>query len=281
MTDKDLPPRQTANKGKGLGTWIGFAFITARDALARCLLALKLGPDALTFAGLLFTIAAAVFLALGAGDAHHTFAGFGQAGWRLWAVIFFVLSAASDMLDGAMARIGGKMTKFGAFLDSTIDRYSDALLFGGIGFYYACHQNLTYQVLAMVAMSNALIISYAKARAEDFIGSCKVGFWERGERLAALLIAAAFGAFPAVLWELAIFPFFTALRRVQFTFRAIRTLEKGEQIATDSRGRVTDGCLFDRCRHGTLFYDLVTAAYIAFIVFAPIDNTDLFRQWFS
>ncbi len=281
MTDKDPHPQKTPDKAKGPGTWIALAFITARDALARCLLSLKLGPDTLTAAGLLFTIAAAVFLALGAGDAHHTFAGFGQAGWRLWAVIFFILSAAADMLDGAMARIGGKMTKFGAFLDSTIDRYSDALLFGGIGFYYALHHNLTYQVLAVVAMANALIISYTKARAEDFIPSCKVGFWERGERLAALLIAAACGAFPAVLWELAIFPFFTALRRIQFTFRAIRTLDQEQEIATDSRGQVTDGCFFDRFRHGSFSYDLLTAAYITFIILAPIDNTDVFRRWLS
>ena len=118
MTDKDPHPQKTPDKAKGPGTWIALAFITARDALARCLLSLKLGPDTLTAAGLLFTIAAAVFLALGAGDAHHTFAGFGQAGWRLWAVIFFILSAAADMLDGAMARIGGvgakKLENYGA-----------------------------------------------------------------------------------------------------------------------------------------------------------------------
>ena len=185
------------------------------------------------------------------------------------------------MLDGAMARLGGKATPFGAFLDSIIDRYCDILLFLGIGFYYARFGNLTYQLLATVGMANALLISYTKARAEDFIPSCRIGFWERGERVAALLIASCFGGIPAVLWELAIFPFFTALRRIQFTHRAIRTASQGSELPRDPSGKLTDGSIFDRCRRGSLTYDLVTAAYIAFIVFAPIDNTDLFRQWFS
>ena len=100
-----------------------------------------------------------------------------------------LLCGAADMLDGAMARLGNKVTRFGAFLDSTVDRYCDVLLFLGIGIYYARQGNVTYQVLAMVGMANALLISYTKARSEDFIPSCRVGYWERGERSAALLIA--------------------------------------------------------------------------------------------
>ena len=182
------------------------------------------------------------------------------------------------MLDGAMARLGGKATRFGAFFDSVVDRYSDILLFLGIGFYYARLENLTYQVLAVLAMANALIISYVKARAEDFIPSCRVGYWERGERFAALTIAAFAGGIPAVLWELAIFPFFTGLRRIQFTSRAIRQISQGKNPQQDSSGKPTDGSVFDRCRRGTFIYDLVTAAYIAFIIFGPIGNHDLFRD---
>ncbi|NIA06121.1 MAG: hypothetical protein GWP14_00530 [Actinobacteria bacterium] len=256
-----------------MSKWIGLGFTKSRDRLAKCLLRLGLGPNALTVAGLVFTVAAAVCLVQGAG-AQENF-------WRLWTGVFLVLCGAADMLDGAMARLGGKTTTFGGFLDSVVDRYSDVLLFLGIGIYYGQQGNLTYQVLSTVGMANALIISYAKARAEDFISSCRVGYWERGERSAALTIAVFAGGIPAVLWELAVFPFFTGLRRIQFTRWAIGEISQENKLQPDYSGKPSDGSVFDRCRRGTLVYDIVTGAYIAFIIFAPINNEDLFRSWFS
>ena len=267
----------STNKGgtgrTGLSRWIGLGFAKSRDASAKCLLKLGLGPNALTAAGLVFTAAAAVCLSQGAGAQENS--------WRLWAGVFLVLCGAADMLDGAMARLDGKTTKFGGFLDSVVDRYSDVLLFLGIGIYYGRQGNLTYQVLATVGMANALMISYAKARAEDFISSCRVGYWERGERSAALTIAVFAGGVPAVLWELAIFPFFTGLRRIQYTRRAIRAISGGNELQQDEAGKCSDGSVFDRCRRGTLVYDIVTGVYIALIIFAPINNYDLFRNWLS
>ena len=276
-------PLTNANKRipeeKGLSRWIGLAFTISRDALAKRLLDLGLGPNALTIAGLLFTAAAMVCLAQGAGAEPRTLAGGGQSCWRLWAGVFLLLSGAADMLDGAMARLGGRITGLGAFLDSVVDRYSDIMLFLGIGIYYARGGNLTYQALATVGMANALLISYTKSRAEDFIPSCPVGYWQRGERFAALTIATFAGGIPAVLWQLAVLPFFTGLRRIHFTNRAIRRISKGEELPRDNRGKITDGSVFDRCRRGSLLYDLVTGVYIAFIILAPFDNTDLFGQW--
>lgn len=277
----DTSSKKGKSEGKGLSKWIGLGFTRSQDALAKRLLSLGMGPNTLTMAGLALTAAAAICLAQGAGTEVRNFAGIDQSSWRLWAGIFLLLCGAADMLDGAMARLGGKMTKFGAFLDSVVDRYSDVLLFLGISFYYARLGNLTYQILAIVAMANALVISYTKTRAEDFIPSCRVGYWERGERFAALTIAIFAGGVPAVLWELAIFPFFTGLRRIQFTRRVIHRIDQGADLLRDSSGKPTDGSVFDRCRRGSLLYDLVTGAYIAFIIFAPLDNTDLFRQWLS
>ena len=111
------------NKEKGLSKWIGLAFIVSRDAVAGGLLALGFGPTSVTMAGLCFTAAAAVFLALGAGA--------GPSVWRFWAVLALLFCGAADMLDGAMARLGNKATTFGAFLDSIVDRYCDILLFLG------------------------------------------------------------------------------------------------------------------------------------------------------
>ncbi len=281
MSVAEPPNNKKTVKSKGLSGWIGLAFVVSRDAVARRLLALGIGPTTLTVLGLLFTAAAGVFLALGAGAEPRILTWQGANCWRLWAVLALLLCGAADMLDGAMARLGDKSTRFGAFLDSTVDRYCDILLFLGIGIYYARYGNLTYQVLATVGMANALLISYTKTRAEDFIPSCRVGYWERGERVAGLLIATIFGGIPAVLWELAILPFFTALRRIQFTRRAMGTISQGGELARTPAGKPTDGSLFDRCSRGSLIYDLVTGVYIAFIIFAPIDNTDLFRQWFG
>ena len=269
----DTSADKEASGRTGLSKWIGLGFTKSRDVLAGYLLKLGLGPNSLTAAGLVFTAAATACLARGAGARENS--------WRLWAGVFLVLCGAADMLDGAMARLGGKTTKFGAFLDSVVDRYSDVLLFLGIGFYYARMGNLTYQILAVVGMGNALMISYAKARAEDFISSCRVGYWERGERSAALTIAVFAGGVPAVLWELAIFPFFTGLRRIQYTRWAIREISGGNELQQDDSGKPSDGSVFDRCRRGTFVYDIVTGVYIAFIIFAPINNDDLFRNWLS
>ena len=269
----DTSDNKNSAKRNGLSKWIGLGFTISRDALAKRLLRLGLGPNTLTITGLVLTAAAAVCLAQGAGAK--------QNHWRMWAGGFLLLCGAADMLDGAMARLGGKITKFGGFLDSVVDRYSDVLLFLGIGVYYANQGNLTYQVLATVGMANALIISYAKARAEDLIPSCQVGYWERGERSAALTIATFAGGIPAVLWELAIFPFFTGLRRIRFTRWAIGRIAQGLELPDDSSGKPSDGSVFDRCRRGSLVYDIVTGAYIAFIIFAPINNDDLFRTWFG
>ena len=87
------------------------------------------------------------------------------------------------MLDGQVARRQNRVTAFGAFFDSTLDRYSDMALYMGLLVYYAVNGRLAYVILGAVATAGSVMVSYARARAESLIPTCKVGFMERPERM--------------------------------------------------------------------------------------------------
>ena len=97
------------------------------------------------------------------------------------------LAGFLDMADGQVARRVGRVTAFGAFLDSTLDRYSDLALYMGLVVYYTLIGRTFYMALAAVAMASSFMVSYSRARAESLIPSCKVGFMERPERLVLLI----------------------------------------------------------------------------------------------
>lgn len=264
----------------GIGRAVGSGVSAARDAIARLLVRVGVSPNTLSILGLLITLATAACLVLGAG---HRFAWDldGRDGKSAYLFIAFVLMLAGfacDMLDGAVARIGKKATSFGAFLDSTLDRFSDFALFGGIAIHYAAQQpaNLTFIALALLALVNAYMISYTRARAEDLIPECKVGYWQRGERSAALLIAAAFYSIPAVLVQLGILPLFTALRRIAHTHAVLA----GKEPITDPRtGGFWMKIRLWRWPRMSFGYDVVTIANIAWIIFARIPAKDVLRNW--
>jgi phosphatidylglycerophosphate synthase len=271
----------------GLGRGIGQGFIFARDAVARGLIAIGVSPNALTITGGFFTAAAGVFLAMGAGDRLHGQGlwasllgrldgpGVGLSPWNLWAGACLVLCSATDMLDGAVARLGNAGTVFGGFLDSTLDRFSDFAIFAGIGFYYAWRGNATYTLLAMMSMFNAYAISYARARAESLAPNFKAGYWQRGERIAAVVISVFAYNIPAMLWQQAISPVFTIWRRIKCTRDAI----EGRPIVEDPRrGAWLDRIQPWRWPRMTFPYDLITGANIAWLIFAPIPQWDLIRR---
>ena len=131
-------------------------------------------------------------------------------------------AACGDLLDGPLARISNRVTKFGAFLDSSLDRYSDFFLFGGLALHYA-HQGQTGAfLLVMGALAGAFVTSYAKARAENFIGECKAGFFERAERIAGLALGSLIPPLmPWVLWILFLGANGTAIQCILYTKQAI------------------------------------------------------------
>jgi len=164
-------------------------------------------PNMFTFLGLAVNSWAAVLFALGR---------FRQAA----AVLF--LAGFLDMADGQVARRVGRVTAFGAFLDSTLDRYSDLALYLGLVVYYTLIGRSFYMALAAVAMASSFMVSYSRARAESIIPLCKVGFMERPERLVLLIIGGAFNRMAQVLWVIAAISTITVIHRVFYTWQELR-----------------------------------------------------------
>ena len=117
-----------------------------------------------------------------------------------------------------MARLRGRETKFGAFLDSTMDRYSDMVLYMGVMILYARVDSTPHMILVWVAAFGSFMTSYARARAETLVAQCTVGFLERPERLVLLIAGALTNRMGAALWIIAILANVTALQRVVYTY---------------------------------------------------------------
>ena len=179
------------------------------DGLVRALA--HVSADVLTMTGLALTGVASAFFAASGGLGYAS-----PALLRLGGVIALV-AAVFDMLDGRVARIRGRGTKFGAFLDSTMDRYSDMLLFMGL-YLYARLERTGLMVLVWVAAFGSFMTSYARARAESLIPRCPVGLLERPERIVLIIAGALLNKMVAVLWIVAVLSNITAVQRIVYTY---------------------------------------------------------------
>ena len=143
--------------------------------------------------------------------------------------IFLILSSLGDMLDGPLARATGRSSKFGAFLDSTVDRYADFFIFGGFAIYFASHDKPGWLFITLGIIMGAYITSYAKARAENLITECNTGVFERPERIIALAVA----SFIPFLRPLALLVLFigtnaTAIQRILYTQENLPKQDAGQ-----------------------------------------------------
>lgn len=161
-------------------------------------------PNLLTLLGLAVNTVAAVF--------------FTRGDFRWGAAVIF-LAGFLDIADGQVARKQGRVTAFGAFFDSTLDRYSDMMLYLGLLIYYANIGRFLYVVLAIVAMVSSFMVSYSRARAESIIPLCKVGFMERPERVVLLILGGLFNRMAPVLWTIAVLSTLTVTHRIAYTWR--------------------------------------------------------------
>lgn len=178
-----------------------------KTLLVKGLQAAGSNPNAITLAGLALNIWIAWLFAEGR---------IVLAGWLM------ILSGALDVLDGALANAAGRITRFGGFLDSVVDRYSDLVIWLGIIIFYARIGNLFYLVLSGIALIGTLMISYTRARAENLIPSCKVGFMERPERHITLMLGAIADHLVVAVWILAITTQIDALHRILYTRRQLK-----------------------------------------------------------
>jgi CDP-diacylglycerol--glycerol-3-phosphate 3-phosphatidyltransferase len=172
------------------------------DQIVRVLSFFKINPNILTFTGVVISFWAAWNF------------GFGR---MFRGGLIVILAGLFDMLDGEVARVSRSETRFGAFYDSVIDRYSDIILLQGLMVWYARNQRLGYVVLVGVVFMGAIMTSYARARAESLIPTCKVGFMERPERIVLLIIGALANRMEAVLWILAVLGNWTVISRIFYT----------------------------------------------------------------
>ena len=173
---------------------------------AKFLLRRGVGPDTVTLVGTLGVVVSALAL-YPRGDFF----------WGTVAVTSFIFS---DLLDGTMARLAGRVSKWGGFLDATMDRFGDAAIFGGLAYYFATVRDRPMLVLAMVCLVSGAITSYARAKAESLGYECSVGYVERGERLVVSLVATGLAGLgvpfvqAVALWGLAVGSTATVVQRI-------------------------------------------------------------------
>src|ERR687888_152846 len=201
------------------------------DAMVRWLAYGHISPNLLTVIGVSLNVGCGLLF------------GFGRF---FWAGIVLIIANLFDMLDGQVARLSGRVTRFGAFLDSSLDRLSDMVVFVGLMVFYArdtqFHSTLNV-FLAGVALMGSVMVSYASARAESLIPKCDVGFLRRPERVVLLIIGALttwptsnhflLNRMPAVLWILAVGSYWTFAHRMWHTWREVKKLEEAKSPSAE------------------------------------------------
>lgn len=138
---------------------------------------------------------------------------------RIFSAVFLLIAVSFDSLDGAVARISGKITKFGGFLDSTLDRLSEGFIFSFIAVYGILNNNNLIIIFSFLAMIFSYMISYAKARSECDSVPIKGGLMQRPERLILLIISLASGCLLQGLVILTALSIFTTFQRIFIAFK--------------------------------------------------------------
>ncbi|OMH40646.1 CDP-alcohol phosphatidyltransferase family protein [Desulfurobacterium indicum] len=143
---------------------------------------------------------------------------------RMFAIAGFVFlfAGACDMLDGILARVKGRVTKAGAFMDSFFDRYADFFPLAAFVVLAVEGKDTTMAVLGLLSIMGSFATSYAKARAESLGVECKVGLIERPERFFIILFALFTGFVDSMLLFLALFSNFTAFQRFFYTIKILK-----------------------------------------------------------
>jgi len=180
------------------------------DPVARALLRAHVRPNHLTLVGLVVSILAAAALA--------------QGSLRTGAVLL-ALAGLFDFFDGSLARLANRVSAFGAFLDSVVDRYSDLVVLLGVVLYYHRAADTTGVFLTMVALVGTIMTSYTKARAQSIGVACEIGLIERPERLIVPIAGATFNQLTPAMIALAVLTNLTALQRILYMRRAAAVRE--------------------------------------------------------
>ncbi len=234
--------------------FIGTVCMFPMRAIIAASVALRIHPNTLTLIGVLINVAAAVALGLDR---------------FLLAGVIMIVANIFDFIDGKVAHITNTVSRFGAFWDSTLDRFSDIALFLGLIYLYADLRRTDYVMIAALAMMFTIMTSYARARAESLIEKCKVGFMERPERIVLFMIGAFTDRMGAVLWVILVLSIVTVANRIHYTYLALNS----KPIPTSSNPIAAAflRAFFWRDERTTLPYDLWVIAILAFVWLTPPD----------
>ncbi|MFI7220116.1 phosphatidylinositol phosphate synthase [Micromonospora maritima] len=181
------------------------------EPIARGLLRAGVSPNAVTVTGTVGVLVGAL--------------GFGARGELVAGALIVTVFALTDLLDGTMARMSGGSTRFGAFLDSSMDRIADSAVFGAVAYWLATEHDYSGVAAALICLAAGGLVSYVKARAEGLGMTCNVGIAERTERLLIVGVGGLLtgvGVRPALevaLWLLAAVSIFTVGQRMAHVYR--------------------------------------------------------------
>jgi CDP-diacylglycerol---glycerol-3-phosphate 3-phosphatidyltransferase len=233
--------------------WIGALTMFPLRAIIKLSVALGIHPNVLTLTGVLINVVAAWALALD----HFVTAG-----------LIMIAANIFDFIDGKVAHITGKQSEFGAFWDSTLDRFSDLALFTGLIWLYSKLGRSDYVLIATLALIFSIMTSYARARAESLIEKCKVGFMERPERIVLFMIGAFTDRMAGVLWVILTLSIVTVANRIYYTYLV---LNHRPMPSTSGVLGILRQAFFWRDERATFAYDVWVAAILAFVWLMPPD----------
>ena len=215
--------------------------------------ALRIHPNTLTLIGVIVNVGAAWAL------------GYGRF---MLAFVIMLVANIFDFIDGKVAHRLQLQSQFGAFWDSTLDRFSDLALLTGLIFLYSKLDRSDYVMIAALTLIFSIMTSYARARAESLVERCKVGFMERPERIVLFMIGAVTNRMAGVLWVIFTLSILAVANRIYYTYLALNKLPMPSRSGVAG---VFNRALFWTDERATLPYDLWVIAILAFVWLTPPD----------
>jgi len=232
---------------------IGAICLFPLRAIISACVKLRVHPNVLTLIGVLINVAAGFALA----KDHFLLAG-----------VIMIVANIFDFIDGKVAHELELQSKFGAFWDSTLDRFSDLALLVGLIYLYSSMGRTDYVMVAALALIFSIMTSYARARAESLVDKCKVGFMERPERIVLFMIGAFTNRMAGVLWVILVLSILAVANRIYYTYLALNRLPLPSK---DGLAGVFNRAFFWTDDRATLPYDLWVIAILAFVWLMPPD----------
>jgi CDP-diacylglycerol--glycerol-3-phosphate 3-phosphatidyltransferase len=244
-----IRPRQRTTFTGLIGTICMFPL----QAVINACVALRIHPNTLTLVGVIINVGAAWALA------HDRF---------ILAGFVMIVANIFDFIDGKVAHRLQLQSRFGAFWDSTLDRFSDLALLVGLIHLYSSLGRSDYVLIAALALTFSIMTSYARARAESLVEKCKVGFMERPERIVLFMIGAFTDRMAGVLWVILVLSILAVANRIYYTYLALNARPMPRR---DGFRGFFNRAFFWTDERTTIPYDLWVIAILAFVWLTPPD----------